>query len=92
MTQTPAVPLNTRDVANFRKSLGLNQSQFWRLFGVTQSGGSRYEDTRDIPASTAMLLILYSLNIVSNADLELAVGILRQQNVANDMPKNSGEH
>lgn len=32
------------------KKLGLNQSQFWQPFGVTQSGGSRYETNRNSPA------------------------------------------
>ena len=33
-----------------RKKLSLNQSDFWTPFGVTQSGGSRYESGRNIPA------------------------------------------
>jgi len=43
-------------IAEFRKSLGLNQSQFWETVGVTQSGGSRYETGRNIPKPVLMLL------------------------------------
>ena len=32
-----------------RQKLGLNQSEFWAPFQTTQSGGSRYESSRDIP-------------------------------------------
>ena len=42
----------------FRKDLGLNQHDFWTALGVTQSGGSRYENGRKIPKSVATLLEL----------------------------------
>lgn len=45
-------------VLKARKKLGLNQSQFWQPFGVTQSGGSRYETNRNIPAPVNRLLVL----------------------------------
>ena len=38
--------INYRDM---RKSLGLNQQEFWSPVGVTQSGGSRYESGRGVP-------------------------------------------
>lgn len=41
-----------------RYKLRLNQAQFWTPVGVTQSGGSRYENERDIPKPVAMLLNL----------------------------------
>ncbi|WP_240498748.1 helix-turn-helix domain-containing protein [Thauera propionica] len=44
------------DVKECRKTLGLNQSQFWSPLGVTQSGGSRYESGRSIPKAVQMLL------------------------------------
>jgi len=34
----------------------LNQTEFWRRVGVSQSGGSRYESGRAIPRSVQMLL------------------------------------
>lgn len=38
--------INYRDM---RKSMGLNQQEFWSQVGVTQSGGSRYESGRGVP-------------------------------------------
>jgi transcriptional regulator with XRE-family HTH domain len=46
-------PVNPRKL---RRSLGLNQSEFWGRVGVTQSGGSRYENGRRIPAPVRKLL------------------------------------
>lgn len=39
-----------------RKSLGLNQDEFWLHFGVLQSGGSRYESGREVPMPVQILL------------------------------------
>ena len=44
--------------ARLRKSLGLNQLEFWSRVGVTQSGGSRYEAGRSMPKQVARLLHL----------------------------------
>lgn len=41
-----------------RKKLGLTQEQFWKPVGVTQSGGSRFENGRDIPKHVQMLVEL----------------------------------
>ena len=41
-----------------RAKLKLNQSQFWSRISVTQSGGSRYESGRDLPAPVLLLLHL----------------------------------
>lgn len=41
-----------------RKSLNLNQMEFWSRVGVTQSGGSRYEAGRNMPKQVAWLLHL----------------------------------
>ena len=41
-----------------RKSLGLNQIEFWSRVGVTQSGGSRYEAGRSMPKQVTWLLHL----------------------------------
>lgn len=46
------------EIRKIRKKLGLNQSEFWRRIGITQSGGSRYETGRDIPLPVLMLLHL----------------------------------
>lgn len=41
-----------------RSKLGINQSKFWGAVQVTQSGGSRYESGRDIPAPVQLLLAM----------------------------------
>lgn len=47
--------LNPREI---RRSLGLNQQDFWTRIGVTQSGGSRYEGGRAMPKPVRELLRL----------------------------------
>lgn len=44
------------NVQEMRKSSGLNQTAFWTKYGVTQSGGSRYENGRSIPKPVKVLL------------------------------------
>ena len=39
-----------------RERRGLNQLDFWAPLGVTQSGGSRYENGRSMPRPVEMLL------------------------------------
>lgn len=47
-----------------RRLRGSNQQEFWGRVCVTQSGGSRYESGRDVPAPVAELLRLhYELGI-----------------------------
>jgi len=45
-----------KTVLELRKSLGQNQTEFWSDLGVTQSGGSRYENGRAIPKPVLMLI------------------------------------
>lgn len=59
-------------IVDARKAEGLNQSAFWSRFGVTQSGGSRYESGRDIPTPTAILIWLLQTGRVTEKDLETA--------------------
>ncbi|GHT81922.1 transcriptional regulator [Betaproteobacteria bacterium] len=65
------------DVRAIRRSLGLNQSQFWSKIGVTQSGGSRYESGRNIPHPVQALLRLVhveqiDINKIKHDDVEVA--------------------
>ena len=54
---------NKIDLKEIRQKLGLNQSQFWTPLGVTQSGGSRYENDRNVPAPVESLAtIAYGTN------------------------------
>lgn len=41
-----------------RAKLGLNQTEFWRPMGVTQSAGSRYESGRNLPLPVQKLLLI----------------------------------
>ena len=56
MAKTKKIDLG--NLADLRRSHGENQETFWRRFGVTQSGGSRYESGRNIPTPIAMLVAL----------------------------------
>ncbi|WP_054287136.1 helix-turn-helix domain-containing protein [Gulbenkiania mobilis] len=44
------------DSLSLRKSLRLTQAEFWEAIGVTQPGGSRYEQTGRVSPSVAMLI------------------------------------
>lgn len=41
-----------------RNSLELDQNEFWKRVGVTQSGGSRYENGRRIPKPVQILVAI----------------------------------
>ena len=60
------------DITSERKALGLNQKDFWARFGVTQSGGSRYESGRAIQRPLRMLLCLHKDGKISDKDLAAA--------------------
>lgn len=56
-TKQPKLFISTgADARAFRKKFGLNQRDFWSRVQVTQSGGSRYESGREMPASVSLLL------------------------------------
>ncbi len=62
-----------KDIASYRRGLGMNQLQFWSRFGITQSGGSRYESGRSIPLPARALLVLVSSGKLSEQDLAAAM-------------------
>lgn len=59
-----------------RQKLGLNQSQFWGRVSVTQSGGSRYESGRDLPAPVSVLV---HLAYAPEKQAQAMLAYLRQQ-------------
>ena len=61
--------LDFSDIATTRKKTNLNQKDFWSRYGVTQSGGSRYESGRNIPKPLAILLWLHQSGKVTDKDL-----------------------
>lgn len=52
----PPTPVTGEDALAMRKKRGLNQGDFWKVVGITQSGGSRYESGRNIPNTVQTLL------------------------------------
>jgi transcriptional regulator with XRE-family HTH domain len=52
-----------------RQKQGLNQHEFWPLFGVSQSGGSRYERGRRPPPALILLLYLRYSGKLTDKDL-----------------------
>ena len=56
-------------VKTARQETGLNQNAYWSRFGITQSGGSRYESGRDIPTPASMLIWLYDAGRITDRDL-----------------------
>lgn len=44
------------NVRALRDASGMNQTGFWKRFGVTQSGGSRYESGRSMPTPLKVLM------------------------------------
>lgn len=61
--------LDFANIAVARQKEGLNQKDFWSRYGVTQSGGSRYESGRNIPRPLAILLWLHRSGKVADKDL-----------------------
>lgn len=65
--------LDFSDIATIRSKENLNQTTFWTRYGVTQSGGSRYESGRNIPKPLAILLWLHRSGKVTDKDLAEAL-------------------
>ena len=61
--------LDFSDIATTRKKANLNQSDLWKRYGVTQSGGSRYESGRSIPKSLGIPLWRHQSGKVTDQDL-----------------------
>jgi len=54
----PESSMTAFDSKAARDASGLNQSLFWRRVFVTQSGGSRYENERNVPRPVRALLVI----------------------------------
>lgn len=61
--------IDLTNLAALRRSFGENQETFWRRFGVTQSGGSRYESGRNIPTPIAILVALWANGRINDEEL-----------------------
>lgn len=62
-------PSVLENVQGFRKSRSETQADFWKRFGLTQPGGSRYENGQPIPRPTAILLDLFANGTISEQQL-----------------------
>ena len=69
----PKKKLDFSDIGTDRQKENLNQKDFWSRYGVTQSGGSRYESGRNIPKPLAILLWLHRSGNVTEKDLAEAL-------------------
>lgn len=61
--------LDFSNIALVRKEEGVNQAEFWARYGVTQSGGSRYESGRNLPKPLRILLWLHRSGKITDKDL-----------------------
>jgi transcriptional regulator with XRE-family HTH domain len=68
--------LDLTQLRDLRKRHRLNQSDFWSRFGVTQSGGSRYESGRAVPKPLALLIHFWHSGKIADDDLALAAKAL----------------
>ena len=50
--------MNATALKALRQACGMSQAAFWAKIGVTQSGGSRFENGRRMPAPVAVLVDL----------------------------------
>lgn len=60
------------DPASYRIDLAENQQTFWARFGITQSGGSRYESGNRIPPAVRLMLALYASGVIDDKALRAA--------------------
>ena len=67
------------NLVEVRLARGENQHQFWTRFGVTQSGGSRYENGRNLPKSTGMLVMLYLTGVIDDAALAKVAKVINKK-------------
>lgn len=61
------------NIAEHRKKLGISQQIFWSSLGITQSGGSRYENSRRLPNAVAVLLMLRETGKIQQSDIDAAL-------------------
>jgi len=67
---------NFSDPAKTRWLARESQVEFWDRFSITQSSGCRYENGREIPEPTALLIALYYSKKITDADLRAAKAMI----------------
>lgn len=68
-----AKKIDLKDPKRMRLELNQNQQDFWGTYGVTQSGGSRYENGRDMPAQIGALIWLHRTGRIDDKTLAQAL-------------------
>lgn len=63
------------DLKGHRKTVGQNQQTFWPGYGVTQSGGSRYEAGRGMDKPLKALMALHISGKITDDDLRSAMAL-----------------
>lgn len=58
------------NLSEIRRKLRLSQYDFWNKVGVTQSGGSRYENGRNMPKSVRELVRLVHIQKVDLSKIQ----------------------
>ncbi len=71
--------LDLSNIQEHRRKLGMNQSAFWSRYGVTQSGGSRYESGRNMPLPTAILIYLRETGQLTDDQLAAAKKLIAKR-------------
>ena len=71
-------PRKDIDLAALRAASGLNQADFWRKFGVSQSGGSRYERKGWVPMPLRIVIRAWSDKLIDDAALAVLLRKVRQ--------------
>ncbi len=70
--KTKSAPLIMENLTDYRFLLAETQAEFWSLYGVMQSNGSRYESGLAMPLSVAMLMIIRAEGMLTDEQLNQA--------------------
>lgn len=60
------------DIKSIRNKASMNQDCWWKRFGVTQSGASRYENGRNMPMPLKLLIELRLSGAITDEQLMMA--------------------
>jgi hypothetical protein len=66
------------DLAALRAASGSNQADFWSKFGISQSGGSRYESGCRMPMPIRILIRAWIDKLIDDAALAALLRKVRQ--------------
>ncbi len=72
------------NLSEIRRKLRLSQYDFWNKVGVTQSGGSRYENGRNMPKAVRELVRLVHIEKIDLSKIRkndlIVAGLLKTKN------------